>query len=206
MHGRPILYAARDGSALVSHLALAWGRMQAEIRIVPPAFLHDVAYLSLNPLGTAPLLVLPDGRRLTETEAILWHVHRARPDRFPVPERDPAGEVALVQALVFLGRRVDARFAPLRPSGPIPTEAEIGGAARAEAAHRLVRTAALLNDRIAGPFLFGACPSVADAYLCVMVRWLTEAGLLPTAARRLRALRVRVEAVPEVRRALEAYR
>src|SRR5262245_39231521 len=92
MAGYRLISSKGAGSTIVE-LALALTGLQHEIETVPYLELGPPRdrLLALNMLGQVPTLQLPDGRVMTESAAIILHLHDAAPDAGLVP---PVGDPA----------------------------------------------------------------------------------------------------------------
>jgi maleylpyruvate isomerase len=123
-------------------------------------------YLPLNPQGLVPALVLADGTALTQSLAIIEYLDETHPQP-PLMPQDPvqrarvrafaqaiACEIHAVQNLKVLGR--------LRALGH--DEAVVSAWAHDVIAEGLAACEALLAGE-AGPFCFGATPTLADLAL-----------------------------------------
>lgn len=156
---------------------------------------HSAAYRRLNPMGQVPLLVLPDGRAITESAAMLLHLV----DRFPEAGLAPApgsGERAVFDRwLLFMA--VNLYGAMLRYYYPDRFSAAADGAAgvKAAAARDLdgwfAVAAAALDP---GPFLLGERFGAADLYLLMLAKWYAPAQALPA----IEQLGIRLQAEPAV--------
>ena len=146
-------------------------------------------YLSLNPAGSVPLLVLDEGDRVTENVAILTLVARRAPQ---LGNGDGLGEIRLIESLSFLSTELHIAFKPFFHSKD-PEEL----ATAADAVKLRLR---LLVDGMRGDFLLGSHFTVADAYLFVMLRWARNFDIeLPVP---MQALFERVAARESVRQAV----
>ena len=117
-------------------------------------------YLAINPKGYVPMLVLDDGERITENVAVLALIAERHPELGP---EGTLARIRLIEMLAYLSSEVHVAFKPLFRS---ESEAEMKGARET-----VSRRVGLLDERLAGSFLFGPRFSVADAYLFVMLRW-----------------------------------
>ena len=123
-------------------------------------------YLAINPAGSVPMLVLDGGETVTENVAILDLLAERAPALGPA---GPLGRTRLIEMLSFLSTELHIAFKPFwHDDDP---------AARAAAGEAVVKRLAILEDRMVGPWLFGAGFTGADAYLFVMLRWAKGFGL-----------------------------
>jgi glutathione S-transferase len=117
-------------------------------------------YLSINPKGSVPLLLLDDGQSVTENVAVLDFLAEMDP-RLAV--QGPLGRTQLIETLSFLSSELHVAFKPLFHLS--------GDEEKTIAIKTVAHDLDLLNDRVAQGYLFGHHFSVADAYLFTMLRW-----------------------------------
>ncbi len=127
--------------------------------------------LKLNPLGQVPTLVLPDGRVMTESAAMLLHLHDLAPQCGLVPS---ASEPERVTFLNLLLRLVGAVY-PTFTFGDDPPKWTLEGPA-SERLHDTVmeRRASLwreIDAQVGAPHVLGARFSGLDLYVAVMTHW-----------------------------------
>jgi glutathione S-transferase len=124
------------------------------------------ALKDVNPKGYVPVLELDDGRRYTESVAILdWIASRC--PRLGAPGED--GRTRLIEMLAFLSTEVHKQFTRVY----FPTcDAE-----RALAVKKLGQRFQWLANQWQGDHLFGTPFTTADAYLYVMLIWGRNVGL-----------------------------
>ena len=79
--------------SMIVEAALALAKLPHEVEMIPyvePGPQRD-RLLALNPLGQVPTLVLPDGRAMTESAAIILHIADQAPQAGLIPAaKDPA--------------------------------------------------------------------------------------------------------------------
>ncbi len=157
--------------SMIVELALAWTGLVCTVTDVP--YLVDgperARLLALNPLGQVPTLVLDDRTVMTESAAILLHLHDLAPSAGLIPS---AAKAAFLNRLILLV----AAIYPTFTYGDDPARWTEAGTpadllrARTDAA----REAMFLRwerDAGAGPFAAGAAVSALDLYLIPMTRW-----------------------------------
>jgi glutathione S-transferase len=183
---------------LLAQLEIAYERVS--IDIFDGDTLTD-EYERLNPFRSTPVLVLPDGTPLIESDAILWYL--ARGTRY-LPD-DPVGEAEVVRWLIYeqadvmpaIGglrfRLVTGRFAPDSP------EAET----RPRNAYEVLR---ILDNHLATrEFLVGGRYTIADLGVFAYAHTASEAGLDTTPYARFNAWLRRVAEQPRFVNDLEPY-
>lgn len=168
----PILfYGVPEGCSFGSIVALEWtGAPYRLCRVEMPGTVSSDVYAPINPVRETPSLMLPDGRVMSESMAILNHI-AARSNRFGF---DPKSEKfdRQNQMLAFLNTGFFNAFSPLWYSiehemEPQAKEAiRAYGTAKVEKAHVQLET--LLGSR---PWLLGDEKSFADAYFAGIARW-----------------------------------
>jgi len=176
------LYWAPNTGAFVVQAMLEWAG--APYELIPLDFRggahKQASYLSVNPMGQIPALVLPDGEVMTESAAITLYLGDAFPETGLVPPPGAPGRARLLRWLLFLACNVYDEN--LRFNAPQRYSADAGclEAVKASAAERLERHWALLAEALEpGPGLLGERPCAADLYLVMMTDWaLPRAGLL----------------------------
>ncbi|MGH6896942.1 MAG: glutathione S-transferase C-terminal domain-containing protein [Geminicoccaceae bacterium] len=187
------LYLTPGACSLADHIALheaglVFDRIRVDLRTKRTEDGGD--YNEVNPKGYVPALVLDDGQLLTENVAILsWVAARA-------PELAPGGElgrIRLIEMLAFIATELHKPF--IRSFFPT---SDVEKTAAEDAIRKRL---GFLADRLRGDYLFGGEPSVADAYLYVMLRWARMQGL--DVPEPLPAFALRMEARPAVRLALQ---
>ncbi|WP_105438656.1 glutathione S-transferase family protein [Neorhizobium sp. T25_13] len=170
----PILfYGVPEGCSFGSIVALEWtGAPYRLCRVEMPAVVSSEAYKPVNPIGETPSLMLPDGRVMSESMAILNHIAARTVGKgwgF-----DPKSEKfdRLNQMLAFLNTAFFNAFGPLwhaveHELDPQAKQAlRTYGIAKVEKAHAQLET--LLGGR---EWLLGDEKSFADAYFAGIARW-----------------------------------
>ena len=108
--------------------------------------------------GYVPALVLDSGEVLTENIAVLDWLATEYPT-LGVPGK--LGRTRVLEALAFISTEVHSSFKPMWHAA---SEAQ-----KAQARATISRLLEILSGNLAGDYLFGATPSVADFYLFVML-------------------------------------
>lgn len=157
------LYYSPGACSLADHIALHeagfdFARTRVDLKTHTTELGDD--YYALNPKGYVPALELDSGELLTENIAILDWIAQQRPDLAP---SGPMGRTHLLEKLAFISTEIHKGFKPFFAGG---SDAE-----KAKAADLLGKRFGQIAEMMAGDYLFGANPSVADAYLFVMLTW-----------------------------------
>lgn len=127
--------------------------------------------LSVNPLGQVPVLVLPDGRVLTESLAILHYLDDLEPGARLIPPPGDPTRAAFYRWSVF----VVAAIYPTFTYGDDPKKwvaSEEGAKQLRESTDRQREACWLQLEAAAGePWFLGERRSALDLYLAAMTRW-----------------------------------
>lgn len=161
-------YYAPGSSSLATHIMLreAGSNFRPhKVDILSHSLEDGSDYLSINPNGYVPALVLEDGSLLTESVAILdWLTGRAK--ALPTDERV---RILHLQMLSFLSNEIHKPFIPL-----FFTDDQEEQAALRQILESRLRW---IGGRVKGPHFFGETFTGGDAMLYVMLRWAAMVGL-----------------------------
>jgi GST-like protein len=159
--------------------------------------------LAVNPLGQVPALILPDGRVLTESLAIVHYVNDLEPGADLVPSPGDATRTAFYRWAVFIVAAVYPTFTYGDDPGKWVGGEECGKRLR-ESTDRAREALWMQVEQAAGePWFLGERASALDLYLAVMTRW--RPGLLWFAKRTPRIVQIakRAAALPAVAPVIE---
>lgn len=199
------LYSMPGACALAPHIAMIWSRRPFRLNILKSGENHQIDYLRINPLGSVPTLLFPDGQVLTEAHAILAYLHRENPEVFGDLASDALREIRLHQRLSFYTTELHAAFGPHFAPGRYHNDPSEHPTLRTMAHQRISRLFALVDDRLAHDRADKRTRSVSDAYLYVLCRWLDAIPVKIEQMPNLVAFRATMEADPGVKDALAAY-
>lgn len=199
----PILvYGHPAGSSMGLIAAFEWlGQPYQLCRVDMLGEMREPDYARINPRHETPALITPEGRPITETMAIAaWLAARDKDHRIShAPESAEADR--MWQLLGFINTGFTGSFSPLWAALEMePPNPELQQHLRAWGSGNVIerhdKLEAMIGDRA---FLTGDTPSLADAVLIGIARWLdfhavADAGRWP----KLAALRRRLEADPAV--------
>jgi glutathione S-transferase len=198
------LYVMPGACSLASHIALLWADIPFDLVILGHEDLRGEAFLSLNPKGAVPTLVLGDGSVITESLALLEYIADQAPAvALGAAPDDPMGRARLNESLAELVSDVHKAWAPvfvpdrftITPSG----EADVTQAAFAQLDLQYSRLDAVMASkqwRVLGR------RTVADAYLYVMCSWKDRTPTPLSSFPNLAAFKARLGTDPAVMRAL----
>ena len=188
------LYYSPGACSLADHIALHEAGMSFDL-VKVDLKTHKLEdgrpYTKINPKGHVPALQLDDGEVLTENVAILTYIAGQQPVSLPGGR---LGLYRLLEMLAFIASEVHKAFHPLFV--PQSTEAE-----KKQASATVVEKLKLIAAKFEGPYLFGAHPTVADAYLFVMLMWAAKLKL--AVPDNLAAFSARMRERPAVKLALK---
>lgn len=122
-------------------------------------------YLSINPLGYIPLLVLDDGSQLTEGSVINQFLADLRPEAELIPPHATFERYKLQETLSFLSTEIHKGFIPLlysKLSGRYGTDT---------AKPKLLARFEWLDKEMAGKAYLNGRFSITDAYLFALIKW-----------------------------------
>jgi len=158
-------------------------------------------FLSVNPMGQIPALVLPDGTLMTETAAMLLQIVDRHPEAKLAPPAGSAERARFLRWLFYLASNVyptNLRFYYPERHSTDPSAAE-GIKAAAEAA--LDEQFKILNDALdPGPYLLGETFSAVDILLWMLIDWHPDTTRLFEQAPRLERIVELVQARPAIAR------
>jgi glutathione S-transferase len=158
-------------------------------------------FLSVNPMGQIPALVLPDGTLMTETAAMLAHIVDRYPEAKLAPPAGSADSARFLRWLFFLGSNVYPAILRVYYSerySTDPTAAEgIKGAAESE----LDEQFKILDDALdPGPYLVGEAFSAVDILLWMLIQWHPDPARMFEEAPRIKRFSELLQARPAIAR------
>lgn len=155
-------------------------------------------YLSINPKGQVPALLLDDGSLLTEGVAIVQYLADKVPDRHLIAPSGTLSRYHTIEWLNFVATELHKGFSPLfNPKTPDEY--------KAIACERLDKQFSYVDSELAKhDYLLGSKFSVADAYLFTVTRWANALKLEIKQRSHLDKFMARVAERPAVKAALAA--
>ena len=186
------LYYAPNACSLADHIALleVGAKFEAEaVDIHTKKTASGEDFLTINPKGYVPALVLNDCETLTENIAVLDWIA----EQYPQLRRNGVlSRTRQLEMLSFISTEIHRAFKPLWHGG---TESE-----KAKAREMVASLLQFAATRTSGDYLFGDEMSAADCYLFVMLRWAEKFGI--AVPEPLLRLQWRMEARPSVQAAI----
>lgn len=168
-----LFYGVPEGCSFGSIVALEWSGAKYHLcRVQMPEIVSSEDYKQINPVGETPTLMLPDGRLVSESMAILGHIAAKTVSKGFGFEPGSRDDDRLKQMLAFLNTGFFNAFSPLWYAFEHDLVADAKqalrdyGIAKVERAHAHLET--LLDGR---EWLLGDKRSFADAYFMGIARW-----------------------------------
>lgn len=155
-------------------------------------------YLSINPKGQVPALLLDDGSLLTEGVAIVQYLADKVPDRHLIAPSGTLSRYHAIEWLNFVATELHKGFSPLFNS-KTPEEYKAIARERLDKQFSYVDSVLAQHD-----YLLGKKFSVADAYLFTVTRWANALKLEIKQRSHLDKFMARVAERPAVKAALAA--
>lgn len=187
------LYYAPGACSLADHITLHEAGLPFEherVDLKSGTTEHGKDWAAISPKGYVPALRLDDGTVLTENVAVLdWLSQQSEALR----AEGAMGRSRQLEALAYISSELHKTYKPFF-SGSSDEEKRAAG-------EEVTRRLAYLAERMAGDYLLGPEPTVADFYLFVMLLWATKFGVAVPDS--LPALRDRLMERPSVRAAME---
>jgi glutathione S-transferase len=196
------LYFTPGACSLSPHIALREAGLPFELEAVDLAAKTTASgksFLSINPKGYVPALVLDDGEVITEGAVIVQYVADQRPEQHLAPPAGTADRRRLQEWLHFIATELHKAFGPINSS---KASDELKQALKARLMQRFAFLGQAVEDK---PFLLGNTFSVADGYAYYVLRNLRK--LDPGAIARIPGLAAyfdRLSARPAVQAAVKA--
>jgi glutathione S-transferase len=164
------LYYSPGACSLADRIALAEAGLPCEferVNLKTKKTEFGVDFISINPKGYVPALILDSGDTVTENIAVLSWISEQACDLMPTGS---LGRARLLEALAYISTEIHKGFKPF-------FIVDVGLADKAKAGEMLTKRFELLVHGLGGQFLLGSRFTVADAYLFVMLLWAIEKGV-----------------------------
>ena len=163
------LYYSPGACSLASHVVLheagvAFDSERVDLKTKLTASGADFNAVTVK--GYVPALILDDGALLTENIAVLDYLAGLYP-QFGLA--GPLGRTRLLETLAYISTEIHKSYKPFWHDGD--------DRQKADASAYITRRMAYLGDRVAGDYLLGDHPSVADFYLLVTMLWADKFGV-----------------------------
>jgi glutathione S-transferase len=169
------------------HLVNIWNKTIPE---------DDRDFRAVSPKGAVPVLVLPNGERLTENAAVLQYIADIKPELGLAPPPGDPDRYRLQEWLSFVGTEIHKAFL-------FPTFWYKDEAAKASARERIGNNVSVAAEHLEGrQFLVGERFTVADAHFGWALLLLGRAGVDVAQWPSLVAYLERFQARPQVKAAI----
>lgn len=198
------LYYMPGACSLASHIVLEWLGKPYQTHKLSRDELKGPEFLKVNPLGAVP--ALSDGDwTVTQNAAILEYLAEQAPESGLMGDGSARSRAEVRRWLGFINSDVHKTFSMIfgasRFQGEEGAQKELAGSA----SKLLTKLFAQLDGQLAGKsYLVGDKPSIADAYLYVVLRWAHGKSVDLTGLDNLAAFFKRMEADKGVQAALQA--
>lgn len=168
-----LFYGVPEGCSFGSIVALEWSGAKYRLcRVAMPDMVSTADYKRINPVGETPTLMLPDGRFLSESMAILGHIAAKTVDKGLGFDPGSPDDDRLKQMLAFLNTSFFNAFSPLWYAVEHDLTDESRHALKAYGSAKVEQAHAQLETLIDGSeWLIGEKRSLADAYFMGIARW-----------------------------------
>jgi len=159
---------------------------------------HGEDYLTINPKGQVPALLLDDGTLLTEGVVINQYIADQVADHELLPAFGSLSRYHALEWLNYIATELHKGFSPLfNPATPEDFKRVVRS--------QLEKKFAYVNAALAGKsWLLGSRFSIADAYLFTVLRWAYGLGLDMSNLPHIDAFMQKMKERPAVAAALEA--
>lgn len=165
------LYYMPGACSLAPHIVLEWIGKPYDTHRLSRDELKSPEFLQVNPLGAVPALI-DDDFVLTQNVAILEYLAEQAPHARLLGDGSVRSRADVRRWLGFINADVHKTFAMIFGAQRYLNEVGPQQELAASAAKLLTGLFALLDAQlISQPYLGGDAPSVADAYLYVVLRW-----------------------------------
>lgn len=198
------LYYMPGACSLASHIVLEWIGKPYETHKLSRDELKGPEFLQINPLGAVPALT-DGGWTITQNIAILEFLAEQAPQSPLLGDGTPRSRAEVRRWLGFINSDIHKTFSMLFGAQRFVAEEDAQKQLAASASKLLTKLFAQLDAQLdAKPYLAGSAPSVADAYLYVVLRWAHAKGVDLSGQDNLAAFFKRMEADKGVQAALKA--
>ena len=158
-------------------------------------------FLSVNPLGQIPVLILPDGTLMTETAAMLVHIVDRHPEAKLAPPAGSVESARFLRWLFFLASNVYPAVLRFYFAERYSTDPGAAEGIKAAAEKDLDEQFKILEDALEpGPYLLGEAFSAVDIMLWMLIQWHPDPARLFEEAPRVKQVAELVQARPAIAR------
>lgn len=195
------LHAAKWGGSMIAEAALAQAGLEAAI--IDYAWgaegIDGAALKSINPLAQVPTLVLPDGRVLSESAAIIFWLNDMAPEAGLVPGPGDPSRPKFFRWLMMLNAAIYPTFSyGDYPKKWLKGHAEASAILRETTDRHRERLLRFLNDQCSSPWFLGGSRSALDLYIWVLRLWRPGEDWFQAEAPKLFAIATALDADPRL--------
>lgn len=162
------------------------------------------AFLAMNPVGTLPVLRLPEGQLLTESAAISLYLAERHPAAGLAPAPGDPARGPFLRALFYLTNTVQVAYKRYYYPERFSRNPEHAEGIRDQAADDLAAVWRPVETYLSagGPYHLGAAFSLADLYMLMLSTWFEPIGDLPALCPAVAAACEELRHRPAVRKCL----
>jgi glutathione S-transferase len=166
------VYSRPGSGGFVVEAALALANVPFETIPVVKTDKPDPAFLGISPLNQVPVLVLPDGRSMTESAAICILLAERHPEAALAPAVDAPGRIEFLRWIVFMSSTIYPAMLRLFYADRYTSDAGGTEAVKQAALAEIDRDFGIVDAALHGrDWLAGETMSLADIYLIMLVAW-----------------------------------
>ena len=198
------LYYMPGACSLASHIVLEWIGKPYEAHKLSRDELKAPEFLKVNPLGAVPALTDGDWA-ITQNVAILEHLAELAPQSPLLGDGTARSRAEVRRWLGFINSDIHKTFSMIFGAQRYLKDEAAQKELAASASALLTKLFAQLDAQLAGKsYLAGGAPSIADAYLYVVLRWARAKEVDLSGQDNLAAFFKRMEENAGVKAALQA--
>ncbi|WMD21980.1 glutathione S-transferase N-terminal domain-containing protein [Achromobacter seleniivolatilans] len=198
------LYYMPGACSLASHIVLEWVGKPYEAHKLSREELKGPEFLKVNPLGAVPALT-DGGWTVTQNAAILEYLAEQAPESKLLGDGTARSRADVRRWVGFINSDIHKTFSMIFGASRFLTDEKAQKELAGSASTLLTKLFAQLDAQLAGKsYLTGNAPSIADAYLYVVLRWAHAKEVDLSGLDNLAAFFKRMEADKAVQAALKA--
>jgi glutathione S-transferase len=198
------LYYMPGACSLASHILLEWVGKPYETHKLSREELKGPDFLKVNPLGAVPALVDGDWA-VTQNASILEYIAEQAPQSKLLGDGSARSRADVRRWLGFINSDIHKTFSMIFGASRFLGDEGAQKELAASASKLLTKLFSQLDAQLAGKaYLTGDAPSIADAYLYVVLRWAHAKEVDLSGQDNLAAFFKRMEADKGVQAALKA--
>jgi glutathione S-transferase len=198
------LYYMPGACSLASHIVLEWVGKPYETHKLSREELKGADFLKVNPLGAVPALTDGDWTA-TQNASILEYIAEQAPQSKLLGDGSARSRADVRRWVGFINSDIHKTFSMIFGASRFLSDEGAQKELADSASKLLTKLFSQLDAQLAGkPYLTGDAPSIADAYLYVVLRWAHAKGVDLSGQDNLAAFFKRMEADKGVQAALKA--